>query len=100
MGNSNKGNDRPTSNTLYSENSVTKYSRDCSQNSSFGISKKYIVHHIFFENLNVFVIMIGIGAPADHKANIFKNEFCRRKNVGDGRQQDLVRRKWKLSVFG
>jgi hypothetical protein len=44
--------------------------------------------------------MTGIGAPADHKENIYKNEVCRRKKVGGGRQQDLVRRKRKLSVFG
>ena len=31
------------------KNWVTKYSRDCSQNSSLGISKKYIVQYIFSE---------------------------------------------------
>jgi hypothetical protein len=41
----------------------------------------------------VFVIKTRIGAPADHKENIHKNESCRRKKVGGKRQQDLVRRK-------
>ena len=49
MGNSSKYNDRSTSNTLYSEKWVTKYNRDCSQNNSLGISKKYIVQYIFSE---------------------------------------------------
>ena len=37
--------------------------------------------------------MTGIGAPTDHKANMYKNEVCRRRKVGGGRQQGLVRRK-------
>jgi hypothetical protein len=44
------------------------------QHSSLGISKKYIDHYIFFENLNAFFIMTGIGALVDHKKNTFKNE--------------------------
>jgi hypothetical protein len=72
MGNSNKDNDRSTSNTLYSENRVTKHSRDCSQSSSLEISKKYIVCYIFFEIVNVFVLKTGIGAPTDHKENKYK----------------------------
>ena len=43
--------------------------------------------------------MTRIGAPADHKANMYKNEACRKKKVGKERQQDLARRKRKLSVF-
>jgi hypothetical protein len=43
MGSSSKYNDKSTSNTLYSENRVTKHNRDCSQNSSLEISKKHIV---------------------------------------------------------
>jgi hypothetical protein len=46
------------------------------------------------------VIMTRIGDPADHKANKYKNEVCRKKKVGGRGQQDLVRRKMKLSVFG
>ena len=44
--------------------------------------------------------MTGIGAPADHKANMYKNEACRKKKVDDGRQQDLARRKRKMLVLG
>jgi hypothetical protein len=44
--------------------------------------------------------MIGIGAPTDHKEIMYKNEVDRNKKVGGERQQDLVRRKRKLSVFG
>ena len=81
-------------------NWVTKYSRDYSENSSLGISKKiYSSIHILL-NLNVFVIMTGIGAPVDHKENMYKNEACRKKKVGGGRQQDLARRKRKLLVLG
>jgi hypothetical protein len=47
----------------------------------------------------MFVIMNGIGAPMENKANIYKNEVCRRKKVDGGGQQDLVRRKKKLSIF-
>jgi hypothetical protein len=43
--------------------------------------------------------MTGIGAPEDHKENMYKNEVHRKKKLGDGRQQDLVRIKKKLSVF-
>jgi hypothetical protein len=34
--------------------------------------KIYIVCYIFFEILNVFVLEIGIGDPADHKTNKYK----------------------------
>jgi hypothetical protein len=44
--------------------------------------------------------MTGIGALTNHKENVYKNEVCIRKKVGGGGQQDLVRRKMKLSVFG
>jgi hypothetical protein len=44
--------------------------------------------------------MTGIGAPMDHKENMYKNEVRRKKKVGGGRQQDLERRKRKISVFG
>jgi hypothetical protein len=38
--------------------------------------------------------MTRIGAPANHKTNMYKNEVRRKKKVGGGgRQQDLVRRK-------
>jgi hypothetical protein len=40
--------------------------------------------------------MTGIGAPADHKENMYKNEVCRKKKVGDGRQQDLEEEKEKI----
>jgi hypothetical protein len=39
--------------------------------------------------------MNGIGAPTNHKENMHKNEVHRKKKVGGGRQQDLVRRKGK-----
>jgi hypothetical protein len=39
--------------------------------------------------------MTEIGAPMDHKENMYKNEVCIKKKVGGGRQQDLVRRKKK-----
>jgi hypothetical protein len=67
MGNSNKDNDRSTSNTLYFENKVTKHSQDCSQSSPLEISKKYIVCYIFFEIVNVFFLKTGIRILADHK---------------------------------
>ena len=44
--------------------------------------------------------MTGIGALMDHKAKMYKNQACRKKKVGDGRQQDLARTKRKLSVLG
>jgi hypothetical protein len=44
--------------------------------------------------------MTGIGAPMDHKSNMYKNEARRKKKVGGGRQQDLERRKKKISFFG
>lgn len=37
--------------------------------------------------------MIEIGAPAYHKSNMYNNEVCRKKKVGDRRQRDLERRK-------
>jgi hypothetical protein len=37
--------------------------------------------------------MTGIGAPVDHEENMYKNEAGRKKKVGSGRHQDLVRRK-------
>ena len=44
--------------------------------------------------------MNGIGAPVEHKANMYKNESHRKKKVGDGRQEDLERRKkMKISIF-
>jgi hypothetical protein len=43
--------------------------------------------------------MTGIGAPADYKEKMYKNEFCRKKKDDDGKQQDLSRRKRKLSVL-
>jgi hypothetical protein len=39
--------------------------------------------------------MTWIGAPADHKENMYKNEFLRKKKVGGRRQKDSVRRKRK-----
>jgi hypothetical protein len=72
MGSSSKDNDRSTSNNLYTENMVTKHSRDYSQNSSLKISKKYIVCYIFFEIVNEFVLNTRIGALVDHKANKYK----------------------------
>jgi hypothetical protein len=44
--------------------------------------------------------MTRIGAPVDHKENMYNNEVHRKKKVGGGRQQDLERRKRKISVFG
>ena len=43
--------------------------------------------------------MNWIGAPTDHKSNMYKNEVRRNKKVGRGRQHDLERRKRKISVF-
>ena len=43
--------------------------------------------------------MNGIGAPTDYKENMYKNEVCKKKKVDDGKQQDLARRKRKLSVL-
>jgi hypothetical protein len=40
--------------------------------------------------------MTGIGVPTDYKAKMYKNQACRKKKVGDGKQQDLARRKRKL----
>jgi len=42
--------------------------------------------------------MTEIGAPTDHKKNIYKNEVHRKKKVGGGIQ--LVRRKREICVFG
>jgi hypothetical protein len=44
--------------------------------------------------------MTGIGTVTDYKSKMYKNEFCRKKKVGDGKQQNLARRKRKLSDFG
>jgi hypothetical protein len=43
--------------------------------------------------------MTGIGAPMDNKENTHKNEVRRKKKVGGGRKQDLVRIKRKILVF-
>jgi hypothetical protein len=43
--------------------------------------------------------MTGIGAPTDHKENMYKNEIHRKKKVGGRRQQDLATRKRKILVF-
>jgi hypothetical protein len=43
--------------------------------------------------------MTGIGTIADYKEKMYKNEVCRKKKVGDGKQQDLSRRKRKLAVL-
>ena len=43
--------------------------------------------------------MTRIGAPADHKENMYKNEVHRKKKVGSKKKQDLERRKGKISVF-
>jgi hypothetical protein len=40
--------------------------------------------------------MTRIGAPTDHKANMYKNEARKNKKMGDGRQQGLERRKNKI----
>jgi len=40
--------------------------------------------------------MIGIGTFTDYKENTYKNEVCRKKNIGDGKHQDLARRKIKM----
>jgi hypothetical protein len=61
--------------------------------------KKYIVQYIFCEIKNVFVRMTGIGTVTDYKENMYKNEVCRKNKVGDGKQQDLARRKRKLSAL-
>ena len=44
--------------------------------------------------------MIRIGTIADYKANMYKNEVCRKKKIDDGKQQNLARRKRKLSDMG
>jgi hypothetical protein len=42
--------------------------------------------------------MTGIGAPVDHKENMYKNKVHRKRKVGGERQQDLERRKRKISL--
>jgi hypothetical protein len=37
--------------------------------------------------------MNGIGAPMDHKENMYNNLVHRKNKVGEVKQQDLVRRK-------
>jgi hypothetical protein len=44
--------------------------------------------------------MTRIGTIREYKENMYKNEVCRKKKVGDGKQQDLARRKRKLPVLG
>jgi hypothetical protein len=41
--------------------------------------------------------MTLIGTVADYEAKMYKNEVCRKKKVDDGKQQNLARRKRKLS---
>jgi hypothetical protein len=36
------------------------------------------------KNKNVCDIMTGIGTVVDYKENMYKNEVCRKKKVGDG----------------
>jgi hypothetical protein len=44
--------------------------------------------------------MTLIGTVVDYKEKMYKNEVCRKKKVGDGKQQNLARRKRKLSDLG
>jgi hypothetical protein len=41
--------------------------------------------------------MNPIGTVADYKPNMYTNEFYRKKKVNDGKQQNLAKRKRKLS---
>jgi len=41
--------------------------------------------------------MTQIGTAMDYKAKMYKNEVCRKKKFSDGKQQNLARRKRKLS---
>ena len=41
--------------------------------------------------------MAPIGIVMDNKEKMYKNEVCRKKKVDDGKQQNLARRKEKLS---
>jgi hypothetical protein len=43
--------------------------------------------------------MTGIGAPTDHKENMYKNKVHRNKKLGGEREKDLVRRKRKILSF-
>jgi hypothetical protein len=41
--------------------------------------------------------MTSIVTAADYEEKMYKNEVCRKKKVDDGKQQNLARRKRKLS---
>jgi hypothetical protein len=44
--------------------------------------------------------MTRIRTVMDYKSKMYKNDVCGKKKVDDGKQQDLARRKRKLSVLG
>jgi hypothetical protein len=41
-----------------------------------------------------------IGTAVDYKEKMYNNEVCRNEKVDDGKQQNLARRKRKLSDLG
>ena len=44
--------------------------------------------------------MTVIGTTVDYKAKMYKNEVCRKKKVDNRKQQNLAKRKRKLSDLG
>jgi hypothetical protein len=43
--------------------------------------------------------MTEIGDPTNYKEEMYKNEVCIKNKDGDGKEQDLARRKKKLSIL-